>query len=498
MAVGWFRAPWSSATDDVQVKGYRLLQEVGSGGFSTAYAADDLAAGRRVALKVARSRSPEANAKFDAEAAIGQQLAAARGIVGTLDRTRTRDGRPVLVMAYYDQGTAADLLADGHRLAPADVVDLIQEVAQGLDAMHRQHYLHRDISPRNILRSSEIGFALGDLGCARAINSTTQPPWTQALTPGYAAPETVAGKAVQTIASDVYGLAATAWALFTGLPPYGRPPDPVALQLAARYELQRNSSPPSPTALLTAGLPEPAARVLVQALDPDPARRPGRLMDFSDALAAGLGARNSLVGRMHLSSEPNRGDADSVGPIQPPSIRAPSTGEPTELAGPAKPARPKRFARRAKRTGTTRRRWPVIVTVLACFVLSFTVVRLLSGPGSDPEKPTPTATIAPTTLQPGDSGGVAPTNLRITRIAGKRAALRWTPPADPDALLVLYRSTRPKYWEPDGFDLTGAKGRAEVPVKWSGGRYCFMLVVVVRASRGYTSNEACLDAATKA
>jgi len=491
MAVGWFRAPWS--TDDVQVKGYRLLEQVGSGGFSIVYSADDLAAGRRVALKIARSRGVEAQAKFDAEAAIGRRLAAVRGIVGTLDRTRTRDGRPVLVMAYYDQPNAAELLADGHRPAPAEVVELIQDVAQGLDAMHRQHFLHRDISPRNILRSTEMGYALGDLGCARAVNSTTQPPWTQALTPGYAAPETVAGVAVQTIASDVYGLAATAWALFTGLPPYGRPPDPVALQLVARYELQRNSGPPSASVLLAAGVPEPAAQVLVQALDPDPARRPGRAMDFSDALAAAL----SGGPRPDTGPEQGQVDAGMVGPIRPPSVRAPSTGDPTELADPAaKPARSRRFAHRPRRG--ERRRWPLVVAVLACFVLSFTVVRVLSGPEKGQDGPTPTASASPTTLQPGDSGGVAPTDLRVTRIAQKRATLRWTPPADPDALLVLYRSTRQKHWEPDGFDLSGAKGQAQVPVKWSGGRYCFMLVVVVRASRGYTSNEVCLSTTANA
>jgi len=51
--------------------------------------------------------------------------------------------------------------------------------------MHGMHFLHRDVPPRNILRSSEFGTGLCDLGCARAVNSVEQSARTEALTPGY-------------------------------------------------------------------------------------------------------------------------------------------------------------------------------------------------------------------------------------------------------------------------------------------------------------------------
>jgi len=321
------RLPWQS--DDNTVVGYRLLQEIGAGGFSTVHVAEDLGVRRRVALKIARSRDRGTQERFATEAAIGERLAAARGIVGTLQHTRTKDGRPVLVMPYYDLGNAAALLPDGHRLSLTAVVDLIQDVAQGLDTMHRQHYLHRDITPRNILRSSELGSALGDLGCARPFNSTWQPPWTEALTPAYAAPEALAADGVQTIASDVYGLAATTWALFTGLPPDGQ----------------------------TAGVPEAAAQILIQALDPDPARRPGRVLDLSEALATAI--PTPAPAATSISGVP--------GPIQPSSVRPASDRLPsTPASDPAEP----------ENVSSGLRRGPLIVAMLAAFIFGFALVRM--------------------------------------------------------------------------------------------------------------------------
>ena len=482
-------------SDDV-VSGYRLLEEIGVGGFSTVHVAEDLGAGRRVAVKLARTRDRATQERFATEAAIGQRLASARGIVGTLQHTRAKDGRPVLVMPFYDLGNAAALLQDGHRLSQPAVVDLVQAVAQGLDAMHRQHYVHRDISPRNVLRSTELGSALGDLGCARPFNSTLQAPWTEALTPGYAAPEALTPDGVQTIASDVYGLAATAWALFTGLPPYGRPPDGSALELVARYELRRTSQPPPIEPLLFAGVPEAAAQVLARALDPDPARRPGRVLDLSDALNTAIAPAAPTPTLQARAGMP--------GPIRPSHPRPPNAGDPTERAD-AEPA-----ADPPKPPGKRRRPLLVAVAVLACFILGFTLVRALSGPTGKPtakpsSSPTTSSTAEPTgsaaAPAPGDYGNVAPRDLRIGRQTENGVLLRWTPPTDPDALVVLYRSVAAKTWRPVDLDLQDANGQVQVPLTGttgSSGRYCFMLVVVVRASRGFTSNAACLRSSTGA
>jgi len=115
--------------DGADVSGYRLLGEIDSGGFSTVHLAEDLTAGRRVALKVARTRDADVRERFAVEARVGALLASARGIVAALGVARTRDGRPVLVLPYYDLGSAGSLLADGDRLPLPAVVALVRQVA---------------------------------------------------------------------------------------------------------------------------------------------------------------------------------------------------------------------------------------------------------------------------------------------------------------------------------------------------------------------------------
>ena len=76
--------PFARGGGGADVSGYRVLGEIGSGGFSTVYVAEDLAAGRRVALKVARSREAEVRERFAVEARVGALLASARGVVAAL------------------------------------------------------------------------------------------------------------------------------------------------------------------------------------------------------------------------------------------------------------------------------------------------------------------------------------------------------------------------------------------------------------------------------
>jgi serine/threonine protein kinase len=505
--------PWSGPGEGPRVDGYRIVAELGSGGFSTVHAAEDLDAGRRVALKVARSNNRETRDRFAAEAAIGERLASARGIAGTLTHTSTRDGRPVLVMPFYDQGSAADLLPDGHRLSLASIIDIVRQVAQGLDSMHRQHFLHRDVSPRNILRSSELGFALGDLGCARAFNSTAQAPQTEALTPGYAAPEATSGTSVQTIASDVYGLAATAWALLTGEPPHGLPPDPAALDLLARYELRRSTQRPPIDRLLAAGVAFDVAELLVTSLDPDPARRPARVLDLSDALAAAVGTDPGAAGRTNTGwvgpadtgwditrPDPSGSSTapaqvvgpDTVGPIRPPISRRPDADLATELVG--KPARTQPEAETndsRDRPGRARRRWLRSGAVLGCFLIAYVLVRVFAGPDQRPgNAPSPAVGARSPTSSPAVT---APRDLVIEKHWDHNVSLSWTPVSNRDALSVLYLSVDGGKWKQLDTSIEAGRGRAVAQVPNPSQNNCFRLVVVVGAAPGVSSNPVCIQ-----
>jgi hypothetical protein len=466
-----------------EVEGFRLLEVIGSGAFSVVHLAEEVGAQRRVALKVARSKDAVTRRRFEAEGRIGERLVAVRGVVGTLRQTRSRDGRPVLVMPYYDLGSADTLLRDGIRPGLDELAEMIGQAAQGLEAMHAQHLLHRDVSPRNLLRSTELGAALGDLGCARLINSTEQPPWTEAFTPGFAAPEARQDTA-QTIASDVYGLAATTWALLTGAPPYGPPPDPDAESLGS-YEWRRMTAAPPPAGLLAVGVPEEAARVLSRALHPDPSRRPARVWDISEALRL---ASSSAPATAHAGMTPkSRGPNPAVGPLQPP-VAARRPVEPTELSPAARTADGRR-----RRTGRWMpgRRWMRLFAVALCFLVAYGVVEALTG-SDDPAKPD--SAPSPSAAASGAPvAGIAPQDLEIAADRGGELVLRWTPVRSPGAVSVIYRSAAGGGWE--AVDAATAGGRAVVAAEDPAVRQCFKVVVVVGANPSVSSNETCTSPA---
>jgi hypothetical protein len=124
--------------------------------------------------------------------------------------------------------------------------------------VHEQQLVHRDVKPQNLMLHPERGVTLIDFGIAREI--TAGEGTRQLGTPGYMAPEALTGGPF-TPRTDVYGLAATAWALLTG-----RPPRLGALEV-----------PPE--------MPRPLAAALVAALEIDPRRR----IESIDALSARLG-----------------------------------------------------------------------------------------------------------------------------------------------------------------------------------------------------------------
>jgi hypothetical protein len=486
---GW--RPFAHGGDGADVSGYRLLGEIGSGGFSTVHLAEDLTASRRVALKVARSRDADVRERFAVEARMGALLASARGIVAALGVTRTRDGRPVLVLPHYDLGSAGGLLADGDRLLLPAVVALVRQVAQGLDAMHGMHFLHRDVSPRNILRSSELGTGLCDLGCARAVNSVEQSPRTEALTPGYSAPEATLDREVQTVASDVYGLAATTWALLAGEPPYGPPPDSRALDLVARYELRRCQRRPPVDRLLAEGIPQPVVDVLVPALDPDPSQRPALVRTFGDALAAAVATGFGQSGpaaplwpdRPALLTGP-AASVTPVGPLRPPAAGVAAAGA-TEVAG-SGAATGRAAAGRQPGPGRRRhwRRWVPAVVVLTCFLAAYGIVSLVSGSGKG--APVPSSTPRSTATAP-PTAAAAPRDLRIAGDRGGQVTLAWTPPVN--AVTVLYQSADGAGWKPVG---PQRDGRAVVTLESPASRYCFRLQVVVGGGSGSApGNEVC-------
>jgi diguanylate cyclase (GGDEF)-like protein len=259
---------------------YRLQHEISRGGMGVVYRAEDLALERPVAIKMLRPDLAE-------DRGFVEQLRIEAAMLARLQH-------PNLVQIYSFGQTGGDSyfvmeLVEGEGLQQAierhrlegtqvplgEVVAVIEEIASALDALHDRGIVHRDVKPANVIRDPfRYRAVLVDVGIARRYGQFVE----AAGTPGYVAPEVIAGHEA-TPRADVYGLAATAYALLTLSPPWGDDGDVIARQTSGSVV-----APPSLHRPELAGIDD----VIVDALAADPKRRPQSAGQLASSLRAGL------------------------------------------------------------------------------------------------------------------------------------------------------------------------------------------------------------------
>nr|WP_239655182.1 serine/threonine-protein kinase [Mycobacterium riyadhense] len=216
--------------------GYTILRPLGAGGMAEVYLALHPRLPRRDVIKVlaaAITADREFRERFNREADLAATLWHPH-IVGVHDRGEF-DGQLWISMDYV-QGTDASRLAKERypNGMPADeVCDILDAVAGALDYAHDRGLLHRDVKPANILLTHpddpERRILLADFGVARHLGDISGITETNVAvgTVAYAAPEQLTGSNIDGRA-DQYALAATAFHLLTGVPPF-RQSNPVAV-----------------------------------------------------------------------------------------------------------------------------------------------------------------------------------------------------------------------------------------------------------------------------
>ncbi|MBS1884694.1 MAG: serine/threonine protein kinase, partial [Actinobacteria bacterium] len=174
------------------------------------------------------------------------------------------------------------VLAGGEPLDPARAVELLEQVAGGLDAAHAEGLIHRDIKPANVLLEADHAF-LSDFGLARTTYGGDATTRVAGLvgTVDYLAPELVDG-GTATIAADVYALGCVLFQMLTGSVPF--PIDGLIANLHART----TTDPPAPTRLNPA-LPRGFDEVSRRALARDPEGRYASAGELAAAARRALG-----------------------------------------------------------------------------------------------------------------------------------------------------------------------------------------------------------------
>ena len=210
------------------VAGYTILRSLGAGGMGEVYLAQHPRLPRRDALKLLSASvccESEYRERFNREADIAATLWHPH-IVEVHDRGDV-DGQLWISMDYVEGTDAGRLLAERHPdgMPPDEVVRIVTAVADALDYAHQKGLLHRDVKPANILMANHDAedqrIMLADFGIARRIGESSTLTGTNMTvgTVAYSAPEQLKGEEIDGRA-DQYALAATAFQLLTGTPPF--------------------------------------------------------------------------------------------------------------------------------------------------------------------------------------------------------------------------------------------------------------------------------------
>jgi serine/threonine protein kinase len=130
------------------------------------------------------------------------------------------DGLPYTVMDYIPGQTLHEVVFPNHPLSEATAIHYIRQIGAALEVVHQNGLLHRDVKPQNImLRHNTQEVVLIDFGIAREFTAGHTQTHTSMISMGYAPIEQYLAHGQRTPAIDVYGLAATLYALLTAQVP---------------------------------------------------------------------------------------------------------------------------------------------------------------------------------------------------------------------------------------------------------------------------------------
>ena len=162
------------------VSHYRILEKLGSGGMGEVYAAEDTLLQRRVAIKFPSLMEAGDARRFLIEARAASRLDHSN-ISHVYDFGEGPDGRPFLVMEFVQGKTLREVLKEGP-LSAARSVAVTKGVLRALREAHRNHVIHRDIKPGNVMLTETGEVKVLDFGLAKELLATRGAPLTEAAT----------------------------------------------------------------------------------------------------------------------------------------------------------------------------------------------------------------------------------------------------------------------------------------------------------------------------
>jgi serine/threonine-protein kinase len=279
----------------------------------TVFLAEQIAVGNRpVALKVLLRKlldDPEFLLRFHNEAASTGRIHHPN-VVTIYESGQADDGTPYIAMEYLEGETLREALTQRGAMAPRETVEIVQQVARGLNAAHRLGIIHRDLKPDNIFLTpgEEVGEASGvptsaatppatvkivDFGIAKLRESATHTIAGTVLgTPAYMSFEQAAGMRSDELdlRSDIYSLGVVVYEMLTGRVPFHS-------DTPLGYVRKHLTEQPPPFRAVKPDLPAlpQLERVVLKALRKDRDQRCASALEFARELAEAAGGTQPIV-----------------------------------------------------------------------------------------------------------------------------------------------------------------------------------------------------------
>jgi len=258
---------------------YTLERELGGGGMSRVFVAEDTALGRSVVVKVLppEMASGVSIERFKREITLAARLQHPH-IVPLLSAGET-GGLPYFTMPFVEGESLRARLARGEEVPLKAAMHLLREVASALAYAHRKGVIHRDIKPENVLITEQHAMVT-DFGVAKAISAATHADADGLTavgvalgTPAYMAPEQVAGDPGTDHRADIYAFGVIAYELLAGRAPFaGR----TAQALMAAHVLET----PEAISSRRVGVPAELSALVMRCLEKSPDNRPQSAEDI--------------------------------------------------------------------------------------------------------------------------------------------------------------------------------------------------------------------------
>ena len=261
---------------------YTVESEIGRGGMQVVYRAHDDTLRRQVAVKV--PQDARVSRRFRESSVLSSRVNHPN-VAKTLDYFEDDAGRYYMVEEYVDGLNLREVASRFKRADPHTAVHILHHLARGLSASHRVGVVHRDLKPSNVMVVGGLkfdGLKITDFGIARMAEqevdeavaggeTTTRQSTTVMGALAYLAPEVIDSPHAPSKPADVWSIAAMAWEVLVGDPPFGT-------GLIAIREILSDKPPVLPRSIRVhrqfGPLSQQLADLILSCLQTDPNKRP--------------------------------------------------------------------------------------------------------------------------------------------------------------------------------------------------------------------------------